>query len=119
MRFPLLVCVALAGCGSRVDRALTLLDDAAYVEARGALVLERCVGLDETPQCALAHALAADGLGDSRTRDGWVERAELLSRRAPLRGLEMARLRALERRVSWERQVDQLRVHEAGRGTTD
>ncbi len=119
MRSTFLVCVALVGCGSRMERALTLIDDAEYIEARSVLASERCVGRNETPQCALAQALVADGVGDRQSRDAWTARAELHSRLRRLSDVERARLIALARRVSWDRQVDHLAPQEGCRGTTD
>jgi hypothetical protein len=119
MRYTFLACVAIAGCGSRIDRALSLIDDAAYVEARIALARERCGGSNDTPQCALAQALVADGLGDRQSRDAWTALAGSRSRTTRLSDVENARLMALVRRVAWDREVDHLAALKAGRGTTD
>ena len=103
----LLLCAWLVGCGSRIDRAESLIDDAEYIEARAVLMHEPCLARNETPRCALAHALVADGVGDRATRDDWTARADVLARGHNLSSPERARLNALIRRVIWEREVEQ------------
>ncbi len=104
MKAIMVICIA--GCGSHIERAETLIDDSDYVEARAILAREPCVERNEALRCALVLAIAADGVGDREARDAWTARARVLAREQKLAPLDQSRFDALVRRVVWERQVD-------------